>query len=32
VVITFDPVDERQLNWRQQSRLVEAWLIATNPH
>jgi hypothetical protein len=30
VVITFDPVDERQLNWRQQSRLVEAWLIA-NP-
>lgn len=31
VVITFDPVDERQLNWRQQSRLVEVWLIAT-PH
>jgi hypothetical protein len=28
VVLTFDPVDERQLNWRQYSRLVEAWLVA----
>ena len=28
VVVTFDPIDEEHLNWRQQSRLSEAWLIA----
>ena len=28
LVVTFDPIDERQLNWRQYSRLSEAWLIA----
>lgn len=28
VVVTFDPLDEEHLNWRQQSRLSEAWLIA----
>jgi hypothetical protein len=27
VVLTFDPVDESHLNWREQSRLAEAWLI-----
>lgn len=27
VVVTFDPIDEDHLNWRQQSRLSEAWLI-----
>lgn len=25
--ITFDPLDEAHLNWRQQSRIAEAWLI-----
>jgi hypothetical protein len=29
--LTFDPVDERALNWRQYSRLVEAWLIRQPP-
>ena len=28
LVVTFDPIDEANLNWRQQSRLSEAWLIA----
>jgi hypothetical protein len=28
LVVTFDPIDERHLNWRQHSRLSEAWLIA----
>ena len=28
LVVTFDPIDESQLNWRQYSRLSEAWLIA----
>jgi len=28
LVLTFDPVDEEHLNWRRQSRLVEAWLVA----
>jgi hypothetical protein len=28
VVVTFDPIDESHLNWRQYSRLSEAWLIA----
>jgi hypothetical protein len=27
LVLTFDPVDESDRNWRQYSRLVEAWLI-----
>ncbi len=27
VVVTFDPIDERQVNWRQYSRLSEAWLV-----
>jgi hypothetical protein len=27
IVLTFDPVDEHQVNWRQYSRLVEAWLL-----
>jgi hypothetical protein len=27
LVLTFDPVDESHLNWRQHSRLAEAWLI-----
>jgi hypothetical protein len=27
LVVTFDPIDERQVNWRQYSRLAEAWLI-----
>ena len=27
LVVTFDPIDERHLNWRQYSRLSEAWLI-----
>jgi hypothetical protein len=29
VVLTFDPIDESCVNWRQYSRLVEAWLIRT---
>ena len=28
VTVTFDPIDESQVNWRQYSRLVEAWLVA----
>jgi hypothetical protein len=31
VVVTFEPIDERHLNWRQHSRLSEAWLIAAAP-
>jgi len=31
VVVTFDPIDESYLNWRQRSRLSEAWLIAGEP-
>ena len=27
LVVTFDAIDERHLNWRQHSRLSEAWLI-----
>ena len=27
VVLTFDPIDESHLNWRQHSRLSEVWLI-----
>lgn len=27
IVVTFDEVDERHLNWRQHSRLHEAWLV-----
>ena len=27
LVVTFDPIDESHLNWRQHSRLSEAWLI-----
>jgi hypothetical protein len=27
IVVTLDPLDEAHLNWRQQSRLSEAWLI-----
>jgi hypothetical protein len=27
VVVTFDPIDEQHLNWRQHSRLSEAWLV-----
>jgi hypothetical protein len=27
LVVTFDPIDERNVNWRQYSRLSEAWLI-----
>lgn len=27
LVLTFDSIDERRVNWRQYSRLVEAWLI-----
>lgn len=27
LVITFDPIDEQHLNWRQHSRLSEAWLV-----
>lgn len=29
LVLTFDPIDESDVNWRQYSRLVEAWLIRT---
>jgi hypothetical protein len=29
LVVTFDPVDDTNLNWRQQSRLSEAWLIVS---
>ena len=28
VVVTFEPIDESHVNWRQYSRLVEAWLVA----
>jgi hypothetical protein len=28
IVVTFDAIDESQVNWRQYSRLVEAWLVA----
>jgi hypothetical protein len=31
IVVTFDPVDERHLNWRQHSRLAEAWLVMDTP-
>lgn len=27
IVLTFDPIDESHLNWRQHSRLSEVWLI-----
>lgn len=27
--LTFDPIDESHLNWREHSRLAEAWLIRT---
>jgi hypothetical protein len=27
VVVTFEPIDEQHLNWRQHSRLSEAWLV-----
>lgn len=27
IALTFDPIDERHLNWRQHSRLNEVWLI-----
>ncbi|HEX7088394.1 MAG TPA: hypothetical protein VF198_18695, partial [Vicinamibacterales bacterium] len=28
--LTFDPIDESHLNWRQHSRLAEAWLIRSD--
>ncbi len=31
VVLTFDPIDESHLNWRQHSRLSEVWLIKQPP-
>jgi hypothetical protein len=31
VELTFDPIDESQLNWRQHSRLSEVWLIKQAP-
>ena len=34
VLVTFDPIDESDRNWRQHSRLHEAWLVksaATRP-
>jgi hypothetical protein len=31
VVLTFDPIDESHLNWRQHSRLSEVWLIKQSP-
>jgi hypothetical protein len=31
VVLTFDPIDESHLNWRQHSRLSEVWLIRQTP-
>ena len=31
VVLTFDPIDESHLNWRQHSRLSEVWLIKQAP-
>jgi len=27
LVVTFDPLDEGHLNWRQQSRVSEVWLL-----
>jgi hypothetical protein len=27
ITLTFDDIDESRVNWRQYSRLVEAWLI-----
>ncbi len=30
LIVTFDPIDESNLNWRQHSRLSEAWLIAVS--